>query len=113
MAETVHVSYQKSSAWTSTLVHVREMLIDSIVRVDKYQVLNSDVIDSEQLVDAENNQVRLSSISKWYKQDFDGRTGVVAFLLDHLPDDHRRIWLEQHADSAHLVCSPYDWFHNG
>ena len=66
-------------------------------------------VDADVVLDAESNQVRLSSIFKWYRQDFGGHSGVIAFLLDHLPGDQRRSWLQQHAESIRLVYSPYDW----
>ncbi len=66
-------------------------------------------VDADVVTDAENNEVRISSIFKWYHRDFRDRTGVISFLLDYLPDDHRRSWLEQHAESVRLVFTPYDW----
>jgi len=66
-------------------------------------------VNADVVVDVESNQVRLSSIFKWYGQDFGGRSGVIAFLLDHLPDDHRRSWLQQHSETVRLAYNPYDW----
>jgi len=60
-------------------------------------------------VNPDRGEVHLSHIFRWYTGDFGGRSGVITFLLHHLPDDERRQWLVAHSDSARLVYRPYDW----
>ncbi|MCU0491981.1 MAG: DUF547 domain-containing protein [Chloroflexaceae bacterium] len=59
-------------------------------------------------VDETQGEVLISSIFKWYAEDFGGAAGVVAFLRQHLPDDERRTWLLA-AQQGRLVYREYDW----
>ena len=43
----------------------------------------------------------------WYKEDFGGEEGVIAFLVKYLPDEDRR-HIEA-ADSPRLAFEEYDW----
>lgn len=63
-------------------------------------------------VDPSRGEVRLSSIFRWYAADFGGRSGVMAFLLRHLPEDERRQWLAAQQANVRLVYRPYDWMLN-
>ncbi len=60
-------------------------------------------------VDPARGEVRLSPIFRWYADDFGGRSGIITFLLAHLPDDERRQWLAARGASAKLIYQPYDW----
>jgi hypothetical protein len=54
--------------------------------------------------------LRLSSIFRWYQQDFGGVEGVIDFLLRFLPaGDPRRGWLVENRRSVNLLYRPYDW----
>lgn len=66
-------------------------------------------VAAEVTVDPARGEVRLSSIFRWYQGDFGGRQGVIAFLLQHLPDDENRRWLATQGDSVQFVYQPYDW----
>ncbi len=63
----------------------------------------------DQTTTLQNEALVLSPILRWYAGDFGGRAGVIAFLLDHLPDDPRRSWLQARGHSAKLAYSRYDW----
>lgn len=60
-------------------------------------------------MDPKRGEMRLSSIFRWYQGDFGGRWGVIAFLLQHLPDDENRRWLAARRDDVRFVYQPYDW----
>ncbi len=51
----------------------------------------------------------LSSIFNWYRGDFGGRTGVIAFLKERLPEGEERDWLRRQGPHVKLVYRPYDW----
>lgn len=51
----------------------------------------------------------LSSIFKWFKGDFGGQSGIIAFVFNHLPLNGHRSWLSKHRDQVRLRYSPYDW----
>lgn len=54
--------------------------------------------------------MRLSSIFRWYQQDFGGVEGVIDFVLHFLPvGDPRRGWLVENRRSVNLLYRPYDW----
>jgi hypothetical protein len=66
-------------------------------------------VAAEVTVDPARSAVRLSSIFRWYQGDFGGRRGVIAFLLQHLPDDENSRWLAAQGDDVRFVYQPYDW----
>jgi hypothetical protein len=51
----------------------------------------------------------VSSIFRWFKDDFGGQAGIISFLIDHLPFDGRRAWLSKNKDVIKLRYEPYDW----
>lgn len=58
----------------------------------------------------EENSLRLSSIFRWYQQDFGGSEGVIDFLLRFLPvGDSRRGWLVENRRVVNLLYRPYNW----
>lgn len=70
-------------------------------------------VHDDVLVDADGNRVYLSAIFKWHNRDFGGRSGVLAFVREHLPEeDDRRVWLDHHSDTVQLVYAAYDWVLN-
>lgn len=59
---------------------------------------------------AGENDLRLSSIFRWYQSDFGGQQGVLDFLLRYLPaSDPRHGWIESRRGSLRLTFRPYDW----
>jgi hypothetical protein len=56
-----------------------------------------------------SNQLLLSQIFRWYQADFGGRQGVVAFLVENLPDDDRRELLKAGGDQLKFNYQSYDW----
>lgn len=60
-------------------------------------------------LDLQTGTLLVSSIFKWYQNDFGGLEGVLRFIHSHLPpDDERRRWIDAHAEVA-LAFKPYDW----
>lgn len=53
--------------------------------------------------------VRLSSIFRWFADDFGGQAGVVKLLLSYLPEDEKRQWLAAQAGKVRLSYRAYDW----
>ena len=51
----------------------------------------------------------VSSIFKWFEDDFGGRMGVIKFLVGHLPADGRQAWISQNRNTIRLKYEPYDW----
>jgi hypothetical protein len=66
-------------------------------------------LDHEVRLDTENKRLYITALFKWYRSDFGGKSGVVAFLRQYLPDDERRAWLETHEQIGKLYYLPYDW----
>lgn len=63
-------------------------------------------------VDAENNQVRLSRIFKWYREDFGGNDKeTVKWVYDHMGDGAKKTDLKQVLDAEQLKVTymHYDW----
>jgi hypothetical protein len=63
----------------------------------------------DQTTALQGDRLVLSPILRWYAGDFGGRAGVLAFVREHLPDDPRRVWLQQHDASPKITFSRYDW----
>ncbi|PDV98741.1 DUF547 domain-containing protein [Candidatus Chloroploca asiatica] len=65
-------------------------------------------VDAETSVDPAEETLQLSSIFNWFRDDFGGLDGVVAFVRRYLPNDERRAWLETRQE-IDLVFTPYNW----
>ncbi len=71
-------------------------------------------VDAETQVRTDPPGLVLSSIFKWYAQDFAAGGGIVPFLVAHLPpQDPRTAFLQETGDRLHLQYSPYNWQLNG
>lgn len=66
-------------------------------------------LDHEVSLDKEGTRLLVSMLFRWYRSDFGGKPGAIAFLLDHLPVDERRTWLEAHKRAGNLYYLPYNW----
>ncbi len=70
-------------------------------------------INQEVRFNSAKDKLQTTMIHKWYASDFGGTSGVLDFLIKHLPDDERRAWLTEKGGKAELEYSPYDWALNG
>ncbi len=59
-------------------------------------------------IDRAANRVRVSSIFKWFADDFAAGGGVVRFVAGYL-DDSDASWLRDHADTVDVGYLDYDW----
>ena len=59
-------------------------------------------------IDRDENVVWLSSIFKWFREDFEAVGGPLAFARRHAPEAQAR-WLADHADRARVRHLDYDW----
>ncbi|PDW02651.1 DUF547 domain-containing protein [Candidatus Viridilinea mediisalina] len=75
---------------------------------DQLELATRSFVDSDVVIDQARNQVQISQIFRWYRDDFDGPLGIVALLRRTLPDDPRRAWLMQ-ANRGQLAYRDYDW----
>lgn len=66
-------------------------------------------VDIDVHLDLEKRQLQLSAIFKWFKRDFGGRSGVLDFLIEHLPDGERKDWLTDNGEGANFHYKAYDW----
>lgn len=67
-------------------------------------------VDSETQIQGEPPQLILSTIFKWYPEDFEASGGIVPFLVEHLPvQDQRHQFLKESRDNLQLSYSPYNW----
>ncbi|MFU8770878.1 MAG: DUF547 domain-containing protein [Anaerolineales bacterium] len=66
-------------------------------------------VDANVRLDQKKQSLVTSSLFKWFMSDFDGRSGVIAFLIDHLPDDQRQAWITEHRSRLKLRFEPYNW----
>jgi hypothetical protein len=63
-------------------------------------------------IERAEDKVRLSSIFKWFAEDFEKQGGVLAMISRYLDADDRA-WLDAHGASAKREYLPYDWRVNG
>jgi len=59
-------------------------------------------------IERESNRIRLSSIFKWFAEDFAASGGVLRFVAGYL-DESDAEWLRAHADDVEVVYLDYDW----
>jgi hypothetical protein len=63
-------------------------------------------------LDRDADLVRLSSIFKWFAEDFEKQGGALAMISRYLDADDRK-WLEARDANAKREYLPYDWRVNG
>ena len=66
-------------------------------------------IKGDLVIDKDQKQISISNIFRWYQVDFDGKQGIIDFLLNHIIDPGNQLWLEQNRTTARLNFHPYDW----
>lgn len=66
-------------------------------------------VNADLEIDPERNEVKLSTIFKWFTSDFGGREGMIDFLIEHLPEDERKTWLIERKGALRFKYKPYDW----
>jgi len=67
-------------------------------------------VDAETEIQTEPPRLTLSTIFKWYAQDFEAGGGVVPFVVVHLSaSDPRRAFLQAAGDHVRLQYRPYRW----
>ncbi len=66
-------------------------------------------VDATTAIHPDAEGLAISQIFRWYEGDFGGRSGLIAFLIEHLPDDDRRRFAVNRGDRLRLDFSTYDW----
>lgn len=61
------------------------------------------------VVQPEFAQVSLSRIFSWYQRDFNGRSGILSFILAHLREGPERDYLQKNVSKVRLKYQKYDW----
>lgn len=61
------------------------------------------------VVQPEFTRISLSRIFSWYQRDFDGRSGVLSFILAHLIEGPGRDYLKKNVSEVRLKYQKYDW----
>lgn len=76
---------------------------------DQLDLASRNFLDQNIAINSHKGIISLSSIFRWYRADFGGRSGILAFLQRHLPDDNRKSWIKANALSLRFKFQPYDW----
>jgi hypothetical protein len=66
-------------------------------------------LSAEVQINRERGQVSLPAIFRWFQGDFGGERGVLAFLLEHMPQSSEYDWLAQQQRSARFTYRPHNW----
>jgi len=66
-------------------------------------------IQQDLVIDDDQKTITISSIFRWYRDDFGGDKGIVDFLLNHIVDPKNQRWLENNRDTVRIKYHPYDW----
>jgi hypothetical protein len=76
---------------------------------EQLDIASRNFVNDDVKLDVDNKQLHLSAIFKWFQADFGGREGVLDFLVEHLPEGERKIWLAEHKNQASFRYKLYDW----
>ncbi|MBE9503221.1 MAG: DUF547 domain-containing protein [Proteobacteria bacterium] len=77
---------------------------------DELEVAATNFINSsEVIIIPEEKRVIISLIFSWYKKDFGGIEGVLAFIEKYIVDDDKRELLKKNKDKIHLDYLYYNW----
>lgn len=60
-------------------------------------------------VELKNNQLWISSIFNWYKSDFNGINGIKRILINHLPENDKRVYWLNNYPNKRFRYSSYNW----
>jgi hypothetical protein len=66
-------------------------------------------IQQDLVINDDQKTITISSIFRWYRDDFGGDKGIVDFLLNHIVDPKNQHWLENNRDTVRIKYHPYDW----
>lgn len=66
-------------------------------------------VQGDLIIDDDQKTITISSIFRWYKDDFDGERGIIDFLLNHIVDPENQSWLENNRGTVRIKYHPYDW----
>jgi len=66
-------------------------------------------IQQDLMINDDQKTITISSIFRWYKDDFGGDKGIVNFLLNHIVDPQNQRWLENNRGTVRIKYHPYDW----
>jgi hypothetical protein len=57
----------------------------------------------------ERSTIFLSSLFKWFADDFGGREGIIDFIASHLQDEVKTAWLSKQREQVTIRYRRYDW----
>ena len=66
-------------------------------------------IQQDLVIGDDQKTITISSIFRWYRDDFGGDKGIVDFLLNHIVDPKSQRWLENNRGTVRIKYHPYDW----
>jgi hypothetical protein len=66
-------------------------------------------VQQDLVIDDDQKTITISSIFRWYKDDFGREKGIVNFLLNHIVDPQNQRWLENNRGTVRIKYHPYDW----
>lgn len=79
--------------------------IDNDLEIATRNFINS----SEVMVLPENNRLLVSSIFKWYKNDFGGKNGIINIILKYLNNEEKKEFLSNNRKKIKIEYLYYDW----
>jgi hypothetical protein len=79
--------------------------IDEQLELVSMAFINSD----EVTIDRDSRKLKVSKIFDWYKDDFGGKEGIMAFILKYRYDPEEQEFLEHKARKLHVTYNEYDW----
>ncbi|MBW1786230.1 MAG: DUF547 domain-containing protein [Deltaproteobacteria bacterium] len=101
----IHFALVCGSRSCAPIRQYEAVLIDEQLDTAARNFVNS----SEVVILPEKNKVLLSQIFRWYEKDFNGRRGVLDFLLSYLDQDEKSAYLAEHLSSIGVEYLFYDW----
>ncbi|RME09571.1 MAG: DUF547 domain-containing protein [Bacteroidetes bacterium] len=67
-------------------------------------------VETAVTINEHETSITLSQIFRWFMADFGGPSGIIQFLIQHLPNgDRRKPFLTVMHDKIQLRFQPYDW----
>lgn len=66
-------------------------------------------INNDLVVDPDRNVITISSIFRWYQNDFGHKKGILSLLERYIQDENTKLWLSENQTSIRIQYSPYDW----
>lgn len=76
---------------------------------DQLDLAAKNFINSDLIADPDRKLITISSIFRWYQDDFGGKPSILSTLMTYINDQDTKRWLSNNHPSIQIRYHSYDW----